>query len=155
MKHEIFLYFDGELPRTTAQEKGETIRYKVKRVGNMVKKVPYIAHYRKPEVEANRTLYKYMLRPYRPLTPSLLPIKIEVFAYFDVKDRSKWGKYKPTKPDAENWFKEIADVMTELGFWKDDNQIVDLHIVKYYAEKASIVIRWEELSDGKQGLSNV
>lgn len=155
MKHEIFLYFDGELPRTTAQEKGEVIRYKVKRVGNKVKKVPYIAHYRKPEVEAARTLYKYKLRPHRPETPSLLPIKIEVFAYFDIKDRSKWKKYKTTKPDAENWFKEIADVMTELGFWKDDNQIVDLHIVKYFAEKASIVIRWEELSDGKQGLNNV
>ena len=63
--------------------------------------------------------------------------------------RSKWGKYKPTKPDAENWFKELADVMTQLGYWEDDNQIVDLRIVKYYAEKASIVIRWEELSDGK------
>ena len=151
MKHEIFLYFDGELPRTTAQEKGETVQYRyINR-----KKVAYIHHFRKPEVEASRTLYAYKLKPHRPKTPSVLPIKIEVFAYFDVKDRSKWGKYKPTKPDAENWFKEIADVMTQLGFWKDDNQIVDLHIVKYYAEKASIVIRWEELSDGKQGLSNV
>lgn len=151
MKHEIFLYFDGELPRTTAQEKGEKISYKT----IYGRRVPFIAHYRKPEVEAARTLYAYKLKPYRPKTPSNLPIKIEVFAYFDIKDRSKWGKYKPTKPDAENWFKEIADVMVQLGYMEDDNQIVDLHIVKYYAEKASIVIRWEELSDGKQGTSNV
>ena len=149
MKHELFLYFDGPLPRTTAQEKGEKVCYRWQRVGNTTKKVPYISHYRKPEVEAARTLYAYKLKPYRPKTPSILPIKIEVFAYFDIKDRSKWGKYKPTKPDAENWFKELADVMTQLGYWEDDNQIVDLRIVKYYAEKASIVIRWEELSDGK------
>lgn len=145
MKHEIFLYFDGPLPRTTAQEKGEKICYRI--INH--KRVPFISHYRKPEVEAARTLYAYKLKPYRPKTPSILPIKIEVFAYFDIKDRSKWGKYKPTKPDAENWFKELADVMTQLGYWEDDNQIVDLRIVKYYAEKASIVIRWEELSDGK------
>ena len=28
MRHEIFLYFDNGLPRTTAQEKGETVKYK-------------------------------------------------------------------------------------------------------------------------------
>jgi len=145
MKHkDIFLNFEQGLPRTTAQEKGETIKYK--RAGSKI--VPYVHHFRKPEVEAARTLYAYKLKPFRLKTPSVLPIKIEVFAYFDVKDRSKWGKLKPTKPDAENWFKEIADVMTQLGYWQDDNQIVDLHIVKYYAEKASIVIRWEEIEDG-------
>ena len=99
MKHEIFLYFDDHgPPRTTAQEKGEKISYKI--INR--KRVPYIAHYRKPEVEEARTLYAYKLKPHRPKTPSVLPIKIEVFAYFDVKDRSKWGKPKPTKPDAEN-----------------------------------------------------
>ncbi len=54
MKHEIFLYFDGELPRTTAQEKGEAIRYKVKRVGNLVKKAPIspiIANLRSKQTE--------------------------------------------------------------------------------------------------------
>lgn len=144
MKHEFYLHFDQGLPRTTAQEKGESIKYR--RVGS--KMVPYIFHFRKHEVEAARTLYAYKLKPFRPKTPSVLPIKIEVFAYFDIKDRSKWGKLKTTKPDAENWFKELADVMTQLGFWQDDNQIVDLHIVKYYAEKGSIVIRWEEIDDG-------
>ena len=144
MRHEIFINFDHGLPRTTAQKKGEKISYKI--INR--KRVPFITHYRKPEVEAARTLYAYKLKPHRPKTPSVLPIKIEVFAYFDVKDRSKWGKPKSTKPDAENWFKELADVMTQLGFWKDDNQIVDLHIVKYYAEKGSIVIRWEEIEDG-------
>ena len=37
--------------------------------------------------------------------------------------------------------------MTELGFWKDDSQIVDLRLVKYYAEQATIYIKVEELED--------
>ena len=149
MKHEFYLRFDNGLPRTTAQEKGETIKYRV--IGR--KKVPYIFHFRKPEVEAMRTLFAYKLKPYRPKTPSLLPIKLEIFVYFDVKESSKWGKYKNTKPDCDNYVKELKDVMTLLGFWGDDAQVVDLHVVKYFAEKGSLVIRWEELSDGKQGIN--
>lgn len=153
MKHEIFLRFDNGLPRTTAQEKGETIKYKRIRTQKGVKLVPYIFHFRKPEVESMRTLFAYKLKPFRPKTPSILPIKIEFFIYFDVKESSKWGKYKPTKPDNSNFIKEIEDVMTQLGFWKDDAQIVDLHVIKYFAEKGSMVIRWEELPDGKQGIN--
>ena len=155
MKHEFYLHFDQGLPRTTAQEKGETIKYKMVRTQKGIKKVPYIAHFRKPEVEAVRTLFAYKLKPFRPKTPSLLPIKLEIIIYFDVKDKSLWGRYKPTKPDAENFCKELQDVMTLLGWWCDDSQVVDLHIVKYYAEKATIFIRWEELSDGKQETINV
>ena len=155
MKHEFYLHFDQGLPRTTAQEKGETIKYKMVRTQKGIKKVPYISHFRKPEVEAVRTLFAYKLKPFRPKTPSLLPIKLEIIIYFDVKDKSLWGRYKPTKPDAENFCKELQDVMTLLGWWGDDSQVVDLHIVKYYAEKATIFIRWEELSDGKQGTINV
>ena len=149
MKHEFYLHFDQGLPRTTAQEKGEMIKYR--RVGS--KMVPYIFHFRKHEVEAARTLFAYKMKPFRPKKPSVLPIKLEVFVYFDIKDSSKWGRYKDSKPDCDNYVKEIKDVMTLLGFWGDDAQVVDLHVVKYYAEKATIFIRWEELSDGKQGIN--
>ena len=151
MKHEFYLHFDQGLPRTTAQEKGETIKYK--RVGS--KLVPYIAHFRKPEVQALRTILGYKIKPFRPKNTTILPIKLEVYIYFDVKESAKWGKYKTTKPDCDNYVKELKDVMTDLGFWVDDAQVVDLHVVKYYAEKATIFIRWEELSDGKQGTINV
>ena len=151
MKNEFYLHFDQGLPRTTAQEKGETIKYK--RVGS--KLVPYIAHFRKPEVQALRTILGYKIKPFRPKNTTILPIKLEVYIYFDVKESAKWGKYKTTKPDCDNYVKELKDVMTDLGFWVDDAQVVDLHVVKYYAEKATIFIRWEELSDGKQGTINV
>ena len=119
MKHEFYLHFDQGLPRTTAQEKGETIKYK--RVGS--KLVPYIAHFRKPEVQALRTILGYKIKPFRPKNTTILPIKLEVYIYFDVKESAKWGKYKTTKPDCDNYVKELKDVMTDLGFWVDDAQV--------------------------------
>lgn len=143
MKSEFYLHFETGMPKGTAQQKGERISYK--RLNGKI--VPYIEHYRKPQVEATRRELAYKMKRFAPKNPSLLPIKLEVFLYFDTKEKKKWGSYKDRKPDVDNFFKEIADVMTLLGFWQDDSQIVDLRIVKRYAEKATICIRWEELSN--------
>lgn len=144
MKNEIYLQFEEGLPRATAQQKGETIKYK--RVGS--KLIPYIEHYRKPEVQRLRNLLTYKLKRYRPEQPSEKPIRLMVILYFDVKSPKKlWGTYKTTKPDCDNYVKEIKDVMTDLGFWNDDNQVVDLRVIKYFSEKGHIYIRLEEIED--------
>ena len=84
------------------------------------------------------------------LSPSEKPIRLTVILYFDIKQPKKlWGTYKTTKPDCDNYVKEIKDVMTKLRFWKDDSQVSDLRVVKYYAEKGTIFIRLEELEDGQ------
>ena len=145
MKNEFYLRFDQGLPRATAQMKGETIKYK--KINGKI--VPYIDHYRKPSVQMLRNLLTYKMKRYKPDKPSEKPIRLTVILYFDVKSPKKlWGTYKTTKPDCDNYVKEIKDVMTDLGFWKDDNQVVDLHIIKYYAEKGTIFIRLEEIEDG-------
>ena len=124
--------------------KGETIKYK--KINGKI--VPYIDHYRKPSVQMLRNLLTYKMKRYKPDKPSEKPIRLTVILYFDVKQpRKLWGTYKTTKPDCDNYVKEIKDVMTDLGFWKDDNQVVDLHIIKYYAEKGTIFIRLEELEN--------
>ena len=146
MKTDFFLRFEKGMPSGTAQQKGERIRYKFD--PKTRKKVPYIDHYRIPEVQALRNQMKYMMKKYRPEQPSDKPIRLTVIFYFDIKRPKKiWGTYKTTRPDVENFYKEIADVMTELGFWKDDSLIVDLRLVKYYAEQATIYIKVEELED--------
>lgn len=144
MKNEFYLHFDEGMPKGTAQEKGEKIMYKIQNG----RRVPYIHHYRKNEVEITRRVIGLKMARFRPEKPSYKPIKLEVFLYFDVKERKKWGSYKDTKPDCDNYVKEIKDIMTALGFWGDDAQVVDLRVVKRYAEKATICIRWEELEDG-------
>lgn len=144
MKNEFYLRFDQGLPRATAQMKGETIKYK--KINGKI--VPYIDHYRKPSVQMLRNLLTYKMKRYKPDKPSEKPIRLTVILYFDVKSPKKlWGTYKTTKPDCDNYVKEIKDVMTDLGFWKDDNQVVDLHIIKYFAEKGTIFIRLEELEN--------
>lgn len=145
MKSEFYLHFPEGLPRATSQEKGEAIRYK--KVNGKI--LPYIDHYRKPHVQALRNELTLKMKRYRPEQTSEKPIRLTVILCFDIKAPKKlWGTYKTTKPDCDNYVKEIKDVMTLLKFWKDDNQVVDLRVVKYFAEKGTIFIRMEELEDG-------
>ena len=91
-------------------------------------------------------IYRTLLAPHRPKAPSEGPIRLFIVLYFDKKSPKKlWGTYKTTRPDADNFCKALIDQMTQVGFWTDDSQIVDLRIKKYYAEKASIFIEYEEV----------
>lgn len=144
MKNEFYLHFEEGMPKGTAQEKGERIAYRF--IGG--KKIPYIDHYRKPEVQATRNQLTLMMKKYRPKQPSDRPIRLVVCLYFNIsKPKKLWGKYKTTRPDCDNYVKEIKDVMTDLKFWNDDAQVVDLRVIKRYSEKATIYIRLEELDD--------
>lgn len=141
MKNEIILNFENGMPSGTAQEKGECIRYKI--VNG--RRVPYIHHFKKPEVEAMRRIFELKLKRYRPEKPAGGPVRLKVILYFDIKERKLWGNYKTTRPDCDNYVKELKDAMTTVGFWRDDAQVVDLQVVKRYADKATIFIEWEGL----------
>jgi Holliday junction resolvase RusA-like endonuclease len=144
MKIEFYLHFENGMPKGTAQQKGETIKYRRNQAGKVV---PYIKHYRTDKVSAERGLFIYGMKRHAPKEPIEGPVKLAVFLFFDVKDRTLWGKYKPTRPDCDNYVKEIKDAMTASRFWNDDNQVVDLRVVKRYAEKATIYIRLEDPND--------
>jgi len=150
MKIEFSLHFEKGMPSGTAQMKGERIRYKFD--PETKKTVPYIDHYIRPEVQYLSNQFKYMMKKYRPEHPSEKPIRLTIVFCFDIKRPKKlWGTYKTTRPDIENFYKQIADLMTDLGFWKDDSQIVDLRLTKYYAEQATIHILMEEIEDEPAG----
>lgn len=125
------------MPQGTAQQKGERVVFKNGK--------PIVIHYKKQNVAIARREFEIALRKYRPAEPMQNPVKVVVCLYFDVKTRGLWGHYKDTRPDAENFCKEFFDAMTTQGFWRDDAQIVDMRIVKRYAEQASIYVRAEEL----------
>lgn len=142
MKREIYLLFENGLPKGTAQEKGERIAYHV--VNG--KRVPYIQHYKKTQVSAMRREFELRLKKHAPKQPSDKPIKLMVCLFFDVKAPKKaWGTYKTTRPDCDNYVKEIKDAMTSVGFWYDDAQVADLRVIKRYAELGEIYIRVEDL----------
>lgn len=143
MRDQFYLHFDS-MPKGTSQQKGYN-RY----TGS---------YYKKTNVARADTEFGIALKPHRPKKPSEKPIKLTVWFAFDTVNKKLWGKYvedeeepwkgfeyKPTRPDTDNYIKEFKDVMTKLGFWKDDAQVVDERIIKTYAEKATIMVRWEEI----------
>ena len=143
MKDSFIVRFDEGMPRGTAQQKGECIRYRF--VGD--KRVPYVQHFKKASVSAARTMLELKFRPHRPEHTIENPIRLFMVFYFDTKDRSKWGKIKSTRPDVDNFAKECIDALVSSGLFKDDALVHDLHVKKYYAEKASIYVEWEELNN--------
>lgn len=135
MNETIFLNFPEGIPKGTAQQKGVYV----------VNGKPRF--YVKDKIESARRQFVHDLKPHRPKEPFGGNVKLKVHFFFDVKDKSKWGKWKPTRPDADGIIKEFMDAMTDCRFWNDDSQVVWLTVKKTYAEKAAIVVEISELGD--------
>ncbi|PEV76343.1 RusA family crossover junction endodeoxyribonuclease [Bacillus cereus] len=82
------------------------------------------------------------------------PLFLEVKVYkpllkkFSKKKRleAEQGLIRPaTKPDVDNYAKGILDGLNSV-LWKDDNQVVDLHVSKWYSEKPRIEVTVKELN---------
>ena len=61
------------------------------------------------------------------------------------KGKHSDGEYKATKPDTDNLQKMLKDVMTEVGFWKDDALVASEITEKFWAEQTGIFISIEDL----------
>jgi Holliday junction resolvase RusA-like endonuclease len=87
------------------------------------------------------------LKRFAPDVPSKKPIRLSVHFFFDIKDKSKRGSWKTSRPDVDGYLKEFQDAMTECGFWEDDSQVVDLRIRKSYSEngEGGIIVEIKEL----------
>lgn len=146
MKDQFYLHFET-MPKATSQQKGVSFR------GGK----PHF--YEKGNVASAERAFLAELLPHRPKATSDKPIRLTVWFAFDTKNKKLWCKdmpkdaadewagftYKPTRPDTDNYLKLFKDCMTKSGFWVDDAQVVDEHIIKTYAEKATIMVRWEEI----------
>lgn len=98
-------------PTRTAQQKG------VRVVGGKP------IYYTKESVRSAKEWYAWHLKPYVPDVPFVGAVKVVVAFCFESKGaKTHW--YKTTRPDLDNLEKALFDVMTDLGFWKDDSQIV-------------------------------
>ena len=124
-------------PTATAQQKGERV----------VK--GYIHHYKKKNVAQAEAILRDALLPYVPEEPITdRPIALSVHWMFPYpksakKHRPGWGRWKTTRPDTDNLNKMLKDVMTDMGFWKDDALIYGEYILKMYSDEPGIVIRIE------------
>lgn len=98
----------------------------------------------------------WLLMPHRPQKPLEGAIKCEIDIYYSWrKTETKKNIQKGimpviTKPDLDNWNKQFSDVLTRLAFWKDDAQVYDLHLRKFYNEKPRIDVKISEYNEQNQ-----
>jgi hypothetical protein len=77
-----------------------------------------------------------------PDSPIEGPLAVELYFYIRrPKSHFKKDKLKQDapiwcekKPDADNFAKAVMDCLTQIGFWKDDSQVVNLYISKVFAD---------------------
>lgn len=129
-KTQFYLHFDT-MPKGTAQMKGVRV----------VNGKPYF--YKKDSVSSSLHQFLIALRPHRPKAPITDPVRLYLWFAYDSKDKKKWSKYKPTRPDVDNITKEFLDAMVKAKFFEDDALIVDLRVIKTYSEQASIMVQYE------------
>lgn len=57
------------------------------------------------------------------------------------------GRIRPiTKPDADNYLKGIKDALKNI-MWKDDSQIVDAYVSKWYSQKPRVEVQIQEIGE--------
>lgn len=82
----------------------------------------------------------------KPKKPLSGPVQLKVTWGFKAKTKKDIFTYKLTRPDTDNMQKTLKDVMTALGFWKDDSQVVHEICKKMWVDEPGIVIKVEELA---------
>ena len=121
-----------KIPTVTAQEKG--INYAARKV------------YTKKEVLEARALFRAYLAQHVPDKPITGPVKLLIGWCYPLVRGKRDGDPKTSKPDVDNANKLIQDIMTELGYWKDDAQVCDLRTFKQYATLTGIFVGYEEIT---------
>lgn len=62
------------------------------------------------------------------------------------KEKAEKGLLRPTtKPDVDNYVKGVKDALNHL-IYKDDSQVVDLKVSKFYSEEPRVEIMLKEVS---------
>ena len=54
---------------------------------------------------------------------------------------------KTTRPDGVNILKGVEDIMTSLGYWKDDNQLAVETVERWHGEMPGVLIEIRRLAD--------
>ena len=87
-----------------------------------------------------------LIAPYTPEKPLEGPLRLSVIwaypwrASEPKKNRLLGYRMCDTKPDCDNLTKQLADILTRLGFWYDDAQVAELRFTKMWREKPGIHI---------------
>lgn len=137
----IFLLLDP--PTATAQERQVAIVH-----GKPV-------FYQPEKLKEAKKILQLHLRPFKREEPLTGPVELHVSWLFPRGKRHKHKEWRVTKPDTDNLQKMLKDVMTDLGFWADDAQVVKEHVEKMWSdEPTGIYIEIIELEKIKEDESD-
>ena len=97
--------------------------------------------YEPPELQAARAKLTAHLAKHKPEKKYTGAVELLVKWCFPVLRNHHNGEYKTTKPDTDNLQKLLKDVMTDVGFWKDDALVAREITEKFWADMPGIYIR--------------
>ena len=101
--------------------------------------------YEPQELKEVRAKLKANLKKHAPDQKYTGAVRLLCKWCFPTKKGHKNGEYKITKPDTDNLQKMLKDVMTDLGFWKDDALVASEICEKFWADIPGIYIKIIEL----------
>jgi Holliday junction resolvase RusA-like endonuclease len=97
--------------------------------------------YEPAELKAARAKLEAHLAQYTPKEKYTGPVQLVAKWCFPIIGNHLPGEWKATKPDTDNLQKMLKDVMTHLGYWKDDALVASEISEKFWAERPGIYIR--------------
>lgn len=101
--------------------------------------------YNPAELKDARAKLQAHIGKHAPAQPFCGALRLVTKWLFPVTRKHVDGEYKTTRPDTDNLQKLLKDVMTDLGFWKDDALVASEIIEKFWADIPGLYIRIEEL----------
>lgn len=115
----------GSPSTVTAQQKGESVIH------------GRIHHYKKSNVRKAEADLAVQLLGHVPDRPYQGNIYLRLMWLFNKKALTKKESrtFKSTRPDIDNLYKGIADVMVQMGFFEDDSRIVSLDLTKAWSKE--------------------
>lgn len=121
---------------------------------------PFVRAYDPPKSAA----YKKLVAAYASRVKLTTPLEGDLFVKIDVYkgslksfskkklEQAEAKSLRPrTKPDADNYAKGPLDACKGI-LWKDDGQVVDLFVSKYYSKNPRIEIRIQEVDSIQETL---
>ena len=118
-----------------------TCTYQEKQV-HVVKGRPVF--YEPKELQNARTKLRAYLSRHVPDSRYTVPVRLIVKWCFP-RGKHGNGESHGTRPDTDNLQKMLKDVMTDLGYWKDDCLVASEIVEKFWADIPGIYIRIEQL----------
>ena len=105
-----------------------------------------------PKVKEAKQLLVGHLAKNKPDRPMEGAVELTAMWLFPKGRSHRHGEWRKTKPDTDNLQKLLKDCMTQVGFWKDDAQVVSEKVQKRWSdEPTGIYIEIKELEEGADG----